>query len=101
MMLPPTSAPRPKRSLAASCGALLLAGGLLCLSGSAFGAATTSDGVNVGEASAMRKLIPAEELENTARQQYGEMLKQAAAKKALGPADHPQVKRLRTIAARL
>ena len=100
MMLPPTAAPRrPKRSLAARQGALLLALGLLA-PGGAF-AASTGDGVNVGESSSVRKLVSAESLEKTAQQQYADLKRQAAEKKALAPDNHPQVKRLRDIAARL
>ncbi|HET6719457.1 MAG TPA: M48 family metallopeptidase [Rhodocyclaceae bacterium] len=80
--------------------ALLLALGLQFFGANA-AAQAPREGVDVGQASAVRKLVPAEALENTAQQQYGEMLKQAASKKALAPADHPQVKRLRAIAARL
>lgn len=58
-------------------------------------------GVSVGEASAFRKLIPAEQLENTAAKQYLQMKQEAADHRALAPADHPQLKRLRTIAKRI
>jgi predicted Zn-dependent protease len=40
-------------------------------------------------------------VEKSATLQYGELLRQAAAQKALAPADHPQTLRLRGIAARL
>lgn len=60
-----------------------------------------SDGVKIGDASAVRKLVPAESLEKSAVQQYGQLKQQAAAKRALAPDDHPQVKRLRGIAAKL
>ena len=78
-------------------GALLLAGGLQLFPANA----TAAEGVDVGNASAVRKLVPAESLEQSAQQQYSDMKKQAAAKNALAPDDHPQVKRLRAIAARL
>ena len=55
--------------------------------------------VNVGEASRLRTLVPADELEQAATQQYGEMLAQARAKRALAPESHPQVQRLRGIYA--
>jgi len=58
-------------------------------------------GVDVGRASAMRNLIPAQELENGAAQQYRQMLDEARQKNALGGDRHPQVVRLRTIAQRL
>ena len=57
--------------------------------------------VNVGPPSSMRSLVPAQELEQAATQQYDELLQQARAKKALAPDNHPQLQRLRAIAARL
>jgi len=57
--------------------------------------------VNVGESSRMRSLVPAEELELAAAKQYGELLQQARAKGALAPESHPQLQRIRRIAARL
>ena len=47
------------------------------------------------------ELAPAEQLEQAARQQYAQMLRQAGSERALGPVDHPQVQRLRYIAARI
>lgn len=60
-----------------------------------------ADGVNVGEASSVRKLVPAEALEKSAIQQYGQLKQQAQKKDALAPDDHPQVIRLRAIAAKI
>jgi Zn-dependent protease with chaperone function len=57
--------------------------------------------VDVGQASALRKLVPADELEGAANQQYAQMMAEADAKKVLLPANHPQVQRLRTIAQRI
>jgi len=57
--------------------------------------------VDVGGASAMRKLVPAATLEDAAGQQYRQMLEQARAQRALAPGDHPQLQRLRAIAQRL
>ncbi len=57
--------------------------------------------VDVGSSSSLRKLVPAEELENAATQQYAELLAEARAKGALAPATHPQLQRLRGIASRL
>lgn len=57
--------------------------------------------VDVGEASKLRNLVPAAELEQAAGQQYGQLLEQARAKGALAPESHPQVQRLRGIAKRL
>jgi predicted Zn-dependent protease len=63
--------------------------------------ALAADGVQIGEPSAMRNLVPAGALEKSAAQQYGELKRKAAEKQALGPDEHPQVKRLRAIAARM
>jgi hypothetical protein len=57
--------------------------------------------VDVGEASSLRKLVPAGELEGAAAQQYGQMLEQARAKRALASESHPQLQKLRAIAKRL
>ena len=57
--------------------------------------------VDVGSASSLRKLVPAETLENSAAQQYQQMLQQAKAQRALAPAGHPQLQRLHAIAKRL
>lgn len=73
----------------------------LCLSLALAGSAGAQQGVEVGQASALRKLVPAAELEQQAGQEYRKMLQQAAAKGALAPSAHPQLKRLRAIAARI
>ena len=57
--------------------------------------------VDVGNASAMRKLVPAETLEQAADQQYAQLLAKARAQGALAPADNPQLLRLHAIARRL
>jgi Zn-dependent protease with chaperone function len=57
--------------------------------------------VDVGPASSLRNLVPAEELETAAAQQYAQMLAEARAKGALAPANNPQLQRLRGIANRL
>ena len=57
--------------------------------------------VDVGSASTMRKLVPADTLEGAATQQYSDMMAQARAKRALAPDNHPQLQRLRAIARRL
>ncbi|UUX96262.1 M48 family metallopeptidase [Aquabacterium sp. J223] len=59
------------------------------------------EGVDVGSESALAKLIPAEQIEAAAQQQYRQMLQQAAQQKALAPESHPQLVRLREIAKRL
>jgi predicted Zn-dependent protease len=75
-------------------GAALLAGA---------GSAIAQDGVrsDVGKESKFTKLVPAEQVEAAAAQQYQQMLRSAAQQKALGPPEHPQVKRLRAIAQRI
>ncbi|BEU94663.1 M48 family metallopeptidase [Acidovorax sp. DW039] len=72
---------------------LLVAGGAV--------AAPALAQVDVGNASAMRKLVPAETLEQSAAQQYRQMLEQARSKRALAPQEHPQLQRLRVIAQRI
>jgi predicted Zn-dependent protease len=57
--------------------------------------------VDVGSASGLRKLVPAETLENSARQQYTQVLAEARAQNALAPDGHPQLQRLHTIAQNL
>ncbi len=59
------------------------------------------EGVEVGNNSAFTKLVPAEQVEKGAGQQYAQMLSQANEKKALAHKDHPQLKRLRAIAIKL
>ncbi len=60
-----------------------------------------AEGVEVGKPSSMRNLVPAGAVENQAAQQYDQLKRQAAGKGALGPDTHPQVVRLRAIAARM
>ena len=57
--------------------------------------------VEVGNASVMRRLVPAETLEHAADQQYAELLAQAKAQGALAQPGNPQLARLQTIARRL
>jgi Zn-dependent protease with chaperone function len=57
--------------------------------------------VDVGSSSGLRKLVPAETLETSARQQYSQVLADARAKGALAPDGHPQLQRLQTIAQKL
>jgi len=51
--------------------------------------------------SGFTKVVSAQQLEQAATQQYRQMLQQAQSQKALGPAEHPQVLRLRAIAQRI
>ncbi len=57
--------------------------------------------VDVGSSSGLRKLVPAETLESSARQQYTQVLTEARAKGALAPDGHPQLQRLQSIAKKL
>jgi len=54
--------------------------------------------VDVGNASGMRKLVPAQQLEQAAARQYRTMMDEARRQRALAPDDHPQLRRLRAIA---
>jgi predicted Zn-dependent protease len=72
-----------------------------CACGMGAGIALAREGVEVGKESAFAKLVPAAEVEQSARQQYSQMMKEASTKGALGPDDHPQVQRLRRIANEL
>jgi predicted Zn-dependent protease len=63
--------------------------------------AWAQDGVQVDPPSTLAQMVPAEQVESAAAQQYRQMLQQAAQQKALAPANHPQVVRLRAIAQRL
>ncbi|WP_288483543.1 M48 family metallopeptidase [uncultured Acidovorax sp.] len=74
--------------------------GFLLAAGSAAVAPALAQ-VDVGSASTLRKLVPAETLERSAAQQYQQMLDQARAKRALAPPEHPQLQRLHAIAKRL
>ncbi|MDR7152572.1 Zn-dependent protease with chaperone function [Hydrogenophaga palleronii] len=74
------------------------------LAGAAAAASTSlpaSAQVDVGKASSLRKLVPAEELEAAASQQYVQVMQEAQGKQVLLPTSHPQVQRLQTIARRI
>ena len=57
--------------------------------------------VDVGDASRMRSLVPADELEAAATKEYTQLIEKARAQKALAPESHPQLQRLRAISKRL
>ncbi len=59
------------------------------------------EGVDVGNTSRLAKLVPAEQVERGAAQQYQQMKQQAAQQRALAPDNHPQVVRLRTMAQKM
>jgi predicted Zn-dependent protease len=81
---------------------LLQSSGLLCLApvGKLVHAADR-EGVAVGENSVFTKLVSADTIEQSAAQQYAQMLQQAAEKNALAGKDHPQVRRLRAIGQKI
>jgi predicted Zn-dependent protease len=74
---------------------------LIALAALMLGLPVLADGVDVGKPSGVRNLVPAGAIEKQAAQQYEQLKRQASSKGALGPDDHPQVLRLRSIAARL
>ena len=55
----------------------------------------------MGEKSKLAGLVPAEQVEQAGGQQYQQMMQQAAQQRALAPANHPQLIRLREIAKRI
>ena len=78
---------------------LLLQGATLGLAVPALGLQQAfAEGVEVGKSSWATNMVPAETIENSATQQYRNMLQQAATQNALGGKNHPQVLRLRAIA---
>jgi len=85
-------------------GAVLLAGAAAAaLPAQAQTAQALEGGVrdDVGKESRFTKLVPAEQVEQAAAQQYAQMMRSAADQRALGPDNHPQVQRLRAIAQRI
>ena len=77
--------------------------GLLVAGATAPAWAQSQEGVrdDVGKNSKWTKLVPAEQVEQAAATQYTQMTREAAQQRALAPANHPQVVRLRAIAERL
>jgi Zn-dependent protease with chaperone function len=57
--------------------------------------------VDVGDASRLRSLVPADELEAVATKEYAQLMEKARAQNALAPESHPQLQRLRAISKRL
>lgn len=68
-----------------------------------FAAAQTQveDGIRVEGGSRVRQLVPAQQLEEQANQQYAQLIQEARQKGVLVPESHPQVQRLRAIAKRI
>jgi predicted Zn-dependent protease len=75
--------------------------GLLGLGASGAVLAQANEGVDVGKSSSFAKLVPAQQVEQAAAQQFVQMQHQAREKRALAPDNHPQLIRLRYIAKRL
>jgi len=74
--------------------------GFLALAGaSAAGSALAQ--VDVGKGSRAAGLVPAEEIEAAATQQYSQLLAEAKSKGALAPENHPSLQRIRAIAQRM
>jgi predicted Zn-dependent protease len=67
------------------------------------GAALAQEGIRneVGRESRFTSLVSADQVEQSAGQQYGQMKREAAAKRALAPDGHPQLLRLRAIGQRI
>lgn len=86
-----------RRGLALRYAAIALA--LTCAATSVL--AQEREGVNVGKRSAFVNLVPAQDVERMAGQQYQQVLQQASSKNALAPPDSDELRRLRTIAQRL
>jgi Zn-dependent protease with chaperone function len=71
------------------------------LAASAAAAAPALAQVDVGKASSVRKLVPAETIEKAGAQQFVATVKEAQQKNALVPQNHPQTQRLHAIAKRI
>ncbi len=81
----------------ALCGAAALAMVMAVASPEAW----AREGVEVGKESGFTRLVPAEQVEAAAQQQYGQLIQDARNQSALLPDNHPQVIRLRAIAKRI
>jgi len=71
------------------------------LAGAAAAALPASAQVDVGKASSLRKLVPADQIEQAGSQQFVQTVQEAKQKNALLPAGHPQTQRLHAIAKRI
>ena len=102
---PSASTPPTDDAEGAPLGRALRSGRRRFVQGMAAGAALGWGGaqaqVDVGKPSALRKLVPAGQLEQAAANQYQQMLREARAKNALAPETHPQLQQLRAIAQTL
>ena len=86
------------RCRAASALALTLT---LALAGVGSASAQTREGVDVGKNSAFSNLVPADQVERSSAEQYIQMMQKASEQGALAGPEHPQLKRLRTMAAKI
>ena len=74
--------------------------GLLAV-GAGMGAAPALANLPECKRSGFTKAVPAGQVEDSATQQYRQMLQQYSGKRALAPMEHPQLKRLRYMAERM
>ena len=79
----------------------LLAALLACAGCAVAPPAQAREGVDVGKKSWAAGLVPADQIEQAAAQQYLQMEQKAAQQRALAPADNPQLVRLRAVADRI
>ncbi len=84
-------------------GGWLAAAGAAAWAGPAAAQGAGDAGVrdDVGRTSRMAQLVPAEQVEGQAAQQYLQLTREAGAQRQLAPPNHPQVLRLRAIAQRI
>ncbi|MCV2370483.1 M48 family metallopeptidase [Roseateles oligotrophus] len=71
------------------------------LGASALLPAWASEGVEVGKTSVLTRFVSAEGIESAGAQNYQQMMVKANQQRALAPANHPQLLRLRAIAERI
>jgi Zn-dependent protease with chaperone function len=71
------------------------------LAGMATAASPLMAQVDVGKASSLRKLVPADQIEQAGSQQFVQTVQEAKQHNALLPANHPQTQRLHGIAKRI
>ncbi len=95
-MSPSSDAPLTRNPAAALVACISLA-----LTACAGGDIKPGEGVNVGDPSMLRKIVPAEQLEQSSATQYAALLSDNRGKGTLAADDDPQLGRLRRIAARI
>lgn len=81
--------------------AMLALAGMIGVVSPVFAEQAANEGVQVGKMSSLRNLVPEEQLEAAATQQYFAIKQQAQQQNVLVPESHPQVKRLRAIAGKI